>query len=39
MGALHCPVFWPPAKKQLTPEFLKVVEELETQGCKIIWQE
>jgi Flp pilus assembly protein TadD len=31
--------FWPPAKKQLTPESLKVVEELEKQGCKINWTE
>jgi serine/threonine protein kinase len=28
-----------PPKKQLTPESLKVVEELEKQGCKINWTE
>jgi transaldolase len=29
----------PPPKKQLTAESLKVVEELEKQGCKINWTE
>ena len=29
----------PPAKRQLTAESLKVVEELEKQGCKVHWTE
>jgi hypothetical protein len=31
--------FWPPPRKQLTAESLKVVEELERQGCKVNWTE
>jgi hypothetical protein len=29
--------FQPPARKRLMPQFLKVVEELEKQSCKINW--
>ncbi|MBM4034392.1 MAG: hypothetical protein FJ291_21820 [Planctomycetes bacterium] len=31
--------FWPPARKQLTAEWLKVAEEVERQGCKVNWTE
>ncbi|MFC1806671.1 hypothetical protein ACFL09_06815, partial [Planctomycetota bacterium] len=31
--------FVPPPRKQLTPESLKVIEDLEKQGCQVTWQE
>ncbi|HUT35828.1 MAG TPA: tetratricopeptide repeat protein, partial [Planctomycetota bacterium] len=39
LAGLKLKEFSPPSKRQLTAESLKVVEELEKQGCKINWTE
>jgi hypothetical protein len=37
LGDTALTVFWPPPRKQLTPESLKVIEQLDKRGCKIVW--